>query len=274
MGNKRKLATKILNTIYETVGDFNILYDLFGGGGSMSVAGLIAGHKVYYNELNKGVYSLMQHLKNNGKLPNKWISREEFNEHKNGDDWYAGFISCCWSFGNNQSDYLFGKDIENLKKQAHQYLLENGYNGMSESRNKLLEQFKKEKTIIGKFELQQLQQLQQLQRLQQLEQLEQLERLERLEISNKSYEKIEIIAKSIVYCDIPYKGTKKYKISFFDYDKFYEWCLKNDNPVFISEYSMPKEFKKVGSWEHRCTLSAKANNAVTENLFWNGKTLS
>ena len=39
MGNKRKLATKILNHIYQTVGDFENFYDLFGGGASGIVTG-------------------------------------------------------------------------------------------------------------------------------------------------------------------------------------------------------------------------------------------
>jgi len=47
MGSKRKLANKILNAIYRTVGDFYTLYDLFGGGGAMSIAGLRAGHEVF-----------------------------------------------------------------------------------------------------------------------------------------------------------------------------------------------------------------------------------
>ena len=31
MGSKRKLATKILNAIYNTIGDFKHFYDMFGG---------------------------------------------------------------------------------------------------------------------------------------------------------------------------------------------------------------------------------------------------
>ena len=69
MGNKRKLATKILNSIYDTVGVFENFYDLFGGGGSMSVAALLAGHKVIYNELNTGIANLMRHIQAGGKLP-------------------------------------------------------------------------------------------------------------------------------------------------------------------------------------------------------------
>ncbi len=92
MGNKRKLAVKILNVIYEKTGDFENLYDLFGVGGSMSMAALIAGHNVIYNELNSGVYNLMKYLQSGGKIPYNWVSRDEFFKHKDGTDWYSGLV--------------------------------------------------------------------------------------------------------------------------------------------------------------------------------------
>ena len=36
---------------------------------------------------------------------------------------------------------------------------------------------------------------------------------------------------------------------------------------------MPEEFVEVASFEHRSTLSAKANNKVFEKLYWNGETI-
>lgn len=168
LGSKRKLATKILNNIYKTVGDFENLYDLFGGGASMSVAGLLAGHNVYYNELNIGICNLLKYIKEGGDLPAKWITREEFEKYKDGDDWYAGFIKTCWSFGNDQSSYLFGKDIEELKRQAHEYLLVNGYDGTAKTRKKIIKQFKQDKSIVCRFDHERLEQLERLQQLQRL----------------------------------------------------------------------------------------------------------
>jgi hypothetical protein len=119
MGGKRKLSTKILNSIYETVGDFGALYDLFGGGGAISTAGLLAGHTVHYNELNAGVANLMRHLTQGGYLPDHWIDRATFQALKDGDSWYSGFVKVCWSFGNQQRDYMFGRDVEPIKKLGH-----------------------------------------------------------------------------------------------------------------------------------------------------------
>ena len=89
MGNKRKLAKKIINEIYKIIGEFDNLYDIFGGGGAVSVAGLLEGHKVYYNELNTGVANLMRYIKDGGEIPFNWVSREEFNKNKDRNDWYG-----------------------------------------------------------------------------------------------------------------------------------------------------------------------------------------
>lgn len=67
-------------------------------------------------------------------------------------------------------------------------------------------------------------------------------------ISNMSYDEIEIKPNSVIYCDIPYKNVLGYSNKetytsgiYFDYDKFYDWCLQQNNPVFISEYNMPED---------------------------------
>ena len=292
MGNKRKLATKLLNAIYRKVGDFENFYDLFGGGGSMSMTALIAGHKVVYNELNTGVCNLMKHLQSGGKIPYNWVSREEFFERKDDDDWYGGLVKTVWSFGNDQSSYLFSKDVEETKRLAHEMLVNNNKDARDElgkllgvdlsevktrhSLNRLVKRSLKSRIC----ELEQLQQLERLERLQHLEQLERLERLQhlehlqhlqQLEIKNQSYNEITIDKNSVIYCDPPYEGTGEYQCDKFNHDVFYEWCLKQDNPVFISGYSMPAEFELIAQFKHRSTLSATANNEVIENLYWNKK---
>jgi len=284
MGNKRKLATKLLNAMYNTIGDFQNFYDLFGGGGSMSVAALLAGHNVIYNELNTGVANLMRYIQAGGKLPEKWISREEFIQFKNNNDWYGGFIKCVWSFGNKQDNYLFGKDIEENKRLLHNVVVDKCKKSLIEINQKLKINIPQtifdiaNKTDRRMFLRQYIIEINknyrgeaQLEQLERLEQLQQLEQLERLEIKNKSYDEIEIKNNSVIYCDIPYAGTTTYQITNFDYGLFYNWALTNNNPVFISEYAMPNEFLKIASFKHHSILSPTANNEVVENLFWNNK---
>ena len=272
MGNKRKLATKILNAIYDTVGDFEKLYDLFGGGGSVSVAGLLAGHRVIYDEYNSGISNLMQYIKDGGELPNKWITREEFKKHKDGDDWYSGFIKCVWSFGNSQKAYLFGKEIEEYKRLGHLISVNHDEEARIELSKKLGVEIPqcKDRHEFRQFICKELKsrkgELEQLERLEQLEQLERLERLERLEISNKSYNEIEI-NDGVIYCDPPYKGTAKYKTEEFPYDEYYDWCRKmaKNNIVLCSEYWMPDDFECIWSKETKANFDCNRDSNDDKN---------
>lgn len=75
--------------------------------------------------------------------------------------------------------------------------------------------------------------------------LNQLDSLRGVEFHCCSYDELEIPKKSIIYCDIPYRGTTKYQND-FNYDKFYHWCFdkkEEGHRVYVSEYWMPDDFK-------------------------------
>ena len=85
-----------------------------------------------------------------------------------------------------------------------------------------------------------------------------------------SYDEVELVPNSIIYCDIPYKDTTKYNTSKgFDYDKFYNWCIEKHNEghkVFISEYYMPEDkFECV--WEKEIANSLAKGSKGNERLF-------
>lgn len=84
-----------------------------------------------------------------------------------------------------------------------------------------------------------------------------------------SYEQVVIPPDSVIYCDIPYKGTNIYNgVEDFDYERFYTWAESQTAPVFISSYQMPTDrFDCIAEWSHRSTLSGSKNNAVTERIF-------
>jgi len=70
-------------------------------------------------------------------------------------------------------------------------------------------------------------------------------RLQDVLLNNHSYDDMNGILDSIIYCDPPYKGTTKYKDK-FDHDKFWQWCRdksKEGHTVFISEYNAPDDFE-------------------------------
>lgn len=83
------------------------------------------------------------------------------------------------------------------------------------------------------------------------------------------YQDVEIPKDSVIYCDIPYLNSNVYnKAEHFDYERFYEWCGRQAEPVFISSYQMPEDrFDCIEEFVHRSTLCATANNQVTERIF-------
>lgn len=86
------------------------------------------------------------------------------------------------------------------------------------------------------------------------------------------YTDVEIPNDSVIYCDIPYENTNVYNKeqggSNFDYERFYDWACSQTEPVFISSYQMPTDrFDCITEFSHRSTLSATANNLVTERIF-------
>lgn len=85
------------------------------------------------------------------------------------------------------------------------------------------------------------------------------------------YQQVAIPDDSVIYCDIPYEGTKGYlekDSGGFDYERFYEWCEHQTQPIFISSYQMPEDrFDCIEEFSHRSTLSSTTNNLVTERIY-------
>ena len=99
------------------------------------------------------------------------------------------------------------------------------------------------------------------------ESLQSLESLQRLEAKSGDYQKIKINKNSIIYCDIPYENTAGYGCS-FDYERFYKWCEKQTEPLFISSYSLPEDnFVCIDKITHRSIVCSWKNSEVVEKVF-------
>lgn len=99
--------------------------------------------------------------------------------------------------------------------------------------------------------------------------LKQAEKLVGVNFVTGSYLDLEIPKKSIIYCDPPYKHTKKYKDT-LDYNLFYTWCKEKREQghiIFISEFSMPDEFTCVWEKERKITTSLDNYTSRTERLY-------
>ncbi|MDD6655195.1 MAG: DNA adenine methylase [Treponema sp.] len=273
-GSKNRLAEKIVKLFP----DAENFYDLFCGGCAITHRALIENRWKNYviNDIDSRCPKLFLDAIN-GKFKNetRWISREDFYNLKDDD----GYVAFCWSFGNDGKSYLYSKEIEPWKKALHFAIIFNDYSlgkelGMNLSvvdgikgvtnRRLFLQKYLKGKDSPLKRSINKNNILHTLNRLQSLESLERLERLERL---CKSYDEIEIKPNSIIYCDIPYKGTDDYNGINFDYERFYSWSKNQKELCFISSYEMPEDFIPIAEFPHRSILSATKNNLVLEKVF-------
>ena len=105
-----------------------------------------------------------------------------------------------------------------------------------------------------------------LQSLQSLQRLQGLQGLQSLSITQKSYNEVEILPDSLIYCDIPYKNTSGY-IGEFNHEEFYNWCREQKELLIISEYAMPDDFICIAQKEKRVLYRVKNDKVATEKLF-------
>ena len=303
-GSKRKNAKKIVDFILSDFPECEYVYDLFGGGGAISFEFIQRPQikKVFYNEINTGIVSLLKDIRDNGVSEKyyNWIDRETFHKHKKDDDWFGGLVKCCWSFGNNQLSYLFSEQNEKLKKPLHLAIVEKDekylkdfeeisgiqipselldFETINERRLKVMGFVKKNKNTEKRIELERLerlQQLQQIERLQQLQQLEQLQQIERLEIINNSFVNVKIetpLEKTVVYLDPPYgkSNTNSYQHGGNNYSEMQEEVNKYiDNSkyrIYLSGYD--SKFLKVLEYEHTMSATHLGSTKVNECLFSN-----
>ena len=275
-GCKSKYAEQILSYIPSA----DNFYDLFCGGGAITHCALLQNRWKNYimNDIDEGLSQLFVDAVN-GKYNNekRWISREEFFKLKDTD----AYVRYIWSFGNNGRDYMFSREIEETKRLGHHAVVFGDIEPLEKLLNidlsfllKIDDLSERRKTFCRAMKkLNESKYLQRNQILERLECLVRLQELQQLQQLQQDYRTVNILPNSVIYCDIPYKGTNGYsntsKKNNFDYEAFYDWCERQTNPVFISEYSMPDDrFECIMEIETRSTLSA-TNNAKksVERLF-------
>lgn len=117
-GGKSKLADWIID-LFPKATHF---YDLFAGGCSVSHAALLSGkfEHVHANDITDSVKLFEDAL--NGDLdkyePERFRTREDFFAEKDTNV----FVRIVYSFGNNQRNYLYAREIEPYKKAVHEML--------------------------------------------------------------------------------------------------------------------------------------------------------
>lgn len=284
MGSKRGSASKIVSVMRLYQPQATTVYDVFCGGFAISEELIKRGYNVHASDLNTAVVNLIHEtLYGDCKDPQtnesifehpRFIHRDEFEARNNDDGWFAGYVKCIWSFGNNNKSYLYSPENERLKEAAHNLVVDGVMSDDLPVPKIVQKQIVNYKTFPGRrkalgyyarakhaeyrnIELERLRSLENLQRLRSLE--------------NLSYDEVDIEPGAIIYCDPPYIGTAEYiaNDTTFDHQKFYDWCRERakTNPVFVSEYHCPSDFKNIYEFERRQTLS-KGETKYNEKLYY------
>ena len=279
MGSKNALAERIVALLPSA----SHLIDVFAGGCAITHCAMKSGkwQHVHANDLNEMIVGAFRRAINGEFIgERRWVSHEEFNRVK-GKDAYA---SICFSFGNNGSSYAYNPKNEELKRALHYAIFLGDHKpfltltGIDLTPVLTISDLRERHIAAKQLSSERIQYFERLNRLNRLATAFSEEEKHRLTIGSVDFSEVEIPSDSVVYCDPPYRGSSSYsKEKRFNHERFYEWSLRQNVPVFVSEYAMPEDFVEVASWQKRCTMkSAEHALRTTEKLFvprWQAKEL-
>lgn len=234
--------------------------DLFAGGCAVTHAALVSGHyeHVHANDIRRDVLDLFLRIVEHGLNVDDWapVTRDEFFLRAPAD----ALVRLVWSFGNKGLDYIYAREVEDVKLAAHAMLTAPELNDRLAAYRRfigLLPGLFRDDRLVS------------LERLQSIESLRSITRslAHSLTHSYLSFDEVEIPPDATVYADPPYADTKEYLNTPFDHGRFFDWLRHTPFPVYVSEYAMPPDFEIVAETRLQCSLCATASNAVTERLF-------
>lgn len=239
MGSKARFRKDILPIILNDRKPNQWYVEPFAGG--MNTIYEVAGNRIA-NDKNKHLISMWKGLLANRERPTE-ISKELYNrartEYNNGTN--IEF-----------DDFMIG--WIGWMGSANGRFYDGGYSGKSNTKVGTIRDYIKE--AISNIE-------------------KQVESMKGVVFSSCDYTELKIPNESIIYCDIPYQGTKQYSTSKeFNHSKFWEWCREKANEghtVYVSEYNAPNDFECVWSKSAKSSLSANGkiggNKESIEKLF-------
>ena len=279
MGSKSTIAEWVISHLPKA----DTLVDAFAGGCALTHAAMLSRKfkRIIANDITDAPKLFIDACNGLYKDEKRWISRECFETNKENDP----FVRLIWSFGNNQRDYIYGKDIEERKHAIHNAVHDRKAAQLSamglidqddaeplekrlESVENTMERYQLVKRTIIKHSKNADARCETLERTARLQHLESTARLQHLEITQKDYRELDIPdGDTVIVCDIPYRKTAKY-LNDFDHEEFYKWALAQKHPVFICEYDMPTPpFTLIDQTLKNSQLSATTTKKATEKLF-------
>lgn len=280
-GSKSRIVDELLTVIPPA----EHFYDLFCGGCAVAHAAMLSGKwgTVHINDINPMMPEAFVKAINGGfRDEDRWISHEDFFRLRDTDP----YASICFSFGNDLKSYCYAKDLEPYKKAMHYAVFFDDWSLFGKLCPEICDRCKERVSPVADrtgrriamantikacapgqgnplYEARK----KSLQHLESLERLQSLENIERLQQTSSDYREMRFEPDSVIYCDIPYIGTNRYKAG-FDHDAFYDWAERQEHPVYISSYDMPKErFRCIWDCATNSNLNADGPKRVVERLF-------
>ena len=272
-GSKKQISKKIVEIIKQNFGTDKPVYDIFGGGGSITAECLINGLEVHYNDFDRTITDMFQRVLATDRefLKTLIISRDEFfkirdKENKTIDDELKLLVN---SFRNDRNTYLYSKEFSDLKYNLAVEIIKkhdtfSGYKKTDTYKNAY------RPFDIGKVDKSQV--LEQFQRIQPLEHVQKMS-IKNLKITNHDYTHFSYLSDAIIYLDPPYENTilKGYSINNFDSKAFYDWAynMSKKNIVLMSSYEISdSRFECVYEFKNASrTNYGGAHRKKTEKLF-------
>lgn len=121
MGSKNQIAEWVVSCLPPS----EHFYDLFCGGCAVTHAAIAAHrYKSYHvNDITDMGLLFRDIVTGKRKVTWEWVSREDFYARKDTDP----LVRTIWSFGNDNSTYLYGKEVEPVKKALHEAIVNRDY---------------------------------------------------------------------------------------------------------------------------------------------------
>ena len=269
VGSKKKISKKIAQIIAQNFGTDKPFYDLFGGGGAVSLEMTLNGFKdVHYNELDSMTFAAFKTaLYEDFDVRELIVSRKAFfdirDKEHDGVDELKLMVN---SFGNDRRSYIYAKSFSDEKTELALKIVHEEEDWVRYKQTKTYKAY-----VINKPKI-----IPKISNIEQIGRIKQVERIQQsntsINITNKDYKCFSNLSGAVIYLDPPYENaTDKYKTLQLNSLDFYDWAyeMSGKNIVIISSYEVSDErfevmfeFKGV-----RSTLSAKGRGNRTEKLF-------
>ena len=260
-GSKNSIAEWVIDHLPPA----DTLVDLMAGGCAVSHAALMSGKykHVIANDITDTAFIFDAAMRGEMDGYATVLTRDEFNQVKDTDT----LAAMIYSFGNNRTDYLYGRDIEPVKTAASRMILAPS----------VYERRIAYRTFISELEQYMSSHGTQLDRISNLQALERVQRVQHLSDNRipvaatftplqGDYRNVDIPADAIVYVDPPYRGTNCHAYKGFDFDAFYAWLRTVPNLTIISEYTAPPECVEIAHRQKKVTLAANDNTKKATEL--------